>query len=199
MSNKHTPLHSQQELQRILDYDPITGMWRFKYRPDRSFRWNARYAGKIAGTVGLKSLYRTIDIDGKHYRSARLAWMYHYGIDPGELEVDHIDWVHDNDAIANLRLATPSQQISHFPRTVYAGAPVKRPYRGVVITPAGRWAARMILNKKTIYLGTFDTPELARDCYNRAASEHFGEFAILNGVHNVRLFGVFGEIALPSK
>lgn len=44
----------------------------------------------------------------------------------------------------------------------------------------GRWRARIMVERREISLGAFDTPEQAAEAYNRAAIEHFGQFAKLN-------------------
>ena len=39
------------------------------------------------------------------------------------------------------------------------------------------WHARIKVNKRSIHLGTFETPEEAFAAYMAAAIKHFGEFA----------------------
>lgn len=40
-----------------------------------------------------------------------------------------------------------------------------------------RRAARIGVNRKTLYLGTYDTPEAAHEAYTIAAQKHYGEYA----------------------
>ena len=47
-------------------------------------------------------------------------------------------------------------------------------------TPPGRFRARIIVNEKVHNLGTFATQEDAALAYNKAAIEHYGDFALLN-------------------
>jgi hypothetical protein len=49
--------------------------------------------------------------------------------------------------------------------------------KGMSIRPNGRYQARIRVDKKIIWLGTFDTPEEAHSAYVQAAKQHFGEFA----------------------
>lgn len=102
------PLPSQSKLKFLFNYDPLTGIFTYKEKPNPRFRDNA-----IAGTVkkrGKSKGRRFIKIDGQLFAASRLAWMYCYGKDPGELTIDHIDKDPGNDSIENLRLATRSQQ-----------------------------------------------------------------------------------------
>jgi hypothetical protein len=79
---------TQDYLKTRLQYDPLTGIFTWKLRPgnERTINsWNARYAGKEAGTIreinkdtGLS--YNFINLDGKICRAHRLAWFYEYGV-----------------------------------------------------------------------------------------------------------------------
>ncbi|TPL66647.1 hypothetical protein FJ949_09790 [Mesorhizobium sp. B2-4-1] len=50
-------------------------------------------------------------------------------------------------------------------------------FKGVTVTPKGRYVARIKARSKHIHLGVFDTPEQAHAAYCQAANTHFGEFA----------------------
>lgn len=54
-------------------------------------------------------------------------------------------------------------------------------YKGVRYTPkTGRWRGMIMVNRKNIHLGYFNTREQAAEAYNKAALKYFGEFAKLN-------------------
>jgi hypothetical protein len=93
-----------------LDYDPETGKFTWKARVVRSAddkRWNARYAGEVAGSIKNNG-YRRIGIDGKYYGAARLAWLIVHGEWP-QNEIDHINRIRTDDRIVNLRDVTPTE------------------------------------------------------------------------------------------
>jgi hypothetical protein len=96
---------------------------------------------------------------------------------PGML-VDHINGNGLDNRRSNIRLATPSQN------SVNRRFPNKTGFRGVHLNRKGRFVAGISSQSKTgarsQKLGTFDTAEEAARAYDRAASEKWGEFAILN-------------------
>jgi hypothetical protein len=100
------PLPSQAQLKELFDYDPETGELRWKIpRGNRS-------PGSLAGTLDDKG-YVFVRLFKKTYKAHRLIWVYVHGEDPSRLQIDHIDGVKSNNAITNLRLATPSQNIQN--------------------------------------------------------------------------------------
>lgn len=145
----------------ILSYDKETGLFTWMVSPRRGIA-----PGSVAGTVNLNG-YRIICIDGKKYRASRLAWFCAHGVWPNG-EIDHRDRNRLNDAIANLREATSSQQKANRSANNGRELPkgVKRRYH--------KFVAR--LGKK--HIGSFGTVEEARMAYLNAAREEFGEFSV---------------------
>ena len=80
----------------------------FDYRDGKLFNRHTRSAralkGNEAGSYDNKG-YRRIQINGKHYFTHRLVWLWHTGELP-DLYVDHINHIVDDNRIENLRLAT---------------------------------------------------------------------------------------------
>jgi hypothetical protein len=64
-------------VREVLDYDPQTGIFRWKERKEVPKFWNTKYAGKIAGS--LDDGYINIGINRMIYKAHRLAWFYVYG------------------------------------------------------------------------------------------------------------------------
>ena len=135
---------TQEALKSLLRYNPETGV--FVWLVDR--RGGAR-VGDIAGTIGDRG-YITIYVNRARYRAHRLAWFYHYGVFPTQL--DHINRDRADNRIANLREVTSSQNaknrgLNKKNKTGVNGVrfcPVRKKYR-----------ADIRVNYKTIYLGLF--------------------------------------------
>lgn len=89
-------------------------------------------------------------------------------------EVDHIHQNKLDNRISELRIATLSQ--NRMNRTMYRNN--KSGFKGVYQERhSGNWTASIRINRKTIHLGTFSTPELAYEAYCKAAKHYHGEFA----------------------
>ena len=164
---KAIPLPTLEELEQLLDYDPETGI----------FRWKISKGSMSAGAqTGIKKAHRyaMIRINGRSFLAHRIAWYLLYKEDPKELSIDHINGNgHDNRA-CNLRLATHSQNLCNR----IAQANNSSGYKGVCFHKASaKWAAAIHVKGRHLWLGTFPTPELAHMAYCKAAAELHGEFA----------------------
>jgi hypothetical protein len=153
---------TQSRLKELLDYQPLTGL----------FYWRN---GKVAGWDDASG-YIQISVNGRQYRAHRLAWLYMTGAWPNGL-IDHRDTNRSNNRWDNLRPATHSQN--------HANAPLRSDnssgFKGVCLhKKTGKYKAAIQVNRKSIYLGLFPTPELAHDAYVSAATKYFGDYARLN-------------------
>jgi len=117
----------------------------------------------VAGSKG----YLMGKIDGQGVRASRVAWVFITGAWPSEVEqIDHINGIVCDNRACNLRAASPTMN------TRNQKAYVKR--SGL---PAGvnknnkRYGARIQHKGKSIYLGSFDTPEEAGAVYLEAARQ----------------------------
>lgn len=154
---------TQAELKAMLYYNPETGMflWRNQRRPSIK-PWD------VAGAPMQKG-YVQIMINQCNYLAHRLAWLYMTGYWP-EDQIDHRDGVKDNNAWANLRSATGSENQQNQVR-----APASNKSSGLLgVTwskPAGKWAAQIKLRGKHVHLGLFEDKHLAHAAYVAAKRE----------------------------
>jgi len=163
---KAKPLPPLEELEHLLDYDPQTGIFKWKV-------WRGRpSAGRKAGCY--KSRYIYIRINKQDLLAHRIAWYLLNKKDPGSSSVDHINGNPSDNRACNLRIGTHSENL----RNRGAQANNKSGYKGVAFRKdTKKWTARITVNSHTVNLGCFSTPELAHMAYCKAAAELHGEFA----------------------
>ncbi len=102
------------------------------------------------------------------------------GIDDKKIIVDHINGNTLDNRKQNLRACTIAQNI----RNSKISKNNKSGYKGVCFYKRdGVWVASIVLNRETIYLGRFETPEAAAEAYDAASIKYHG----LNGVTNKEL------------
>ena len=155
-------------LEQLLTYAPETGLFYWKWREGTG----AQLAGSIAGSID-KDGYRVIKLDQKIYRAHRLAWLWMTGSWPAN-EIDHADLNKDNNAFANLRDATKSQNMQNMPCRPVSATGVK----GVQFDERrGRYYAKITAAGKKTWLGYHRNIEDAARAYASAANELHGKFA----------------------
>jgi hypothetical protein len=81
----------------------------------------------------------------------------------------------------NLRPATRTQQTANSSCAKKGGA-CQSQFKGVHLHHTGKWVARIHVNRKPVHLGMFVEETDAAFAYNKAATERFGEYALLNEV-----------------
>jgi hypothetical protein len=149
----------------VLSYDPITGVFTWRESSSRGVR-----IGSVAGNRTSRGYIR-ITISGKKYAAHRLAWLFVHGELP-DAEIDHINLNPSCNKISNLRVATRSQNNANRRSMSRTGG-----YKGVSQTPCGRFIAKCRVNGKQIYLGSFESAELAHKAYINCAAMIYGDFA----------------------
>ena len=70
-------LPPQAELHELLDYDPLTGILLWRYRPQELGSWNSRYAGKPALASKNKKGYLYGSLSGSTVRAHRVIWKWY--------------------------------------------------------------------------------------------------------------------------
>lgn len=93
------------------------------------------------------------------------------GLKVGE-QVDHKDCDSMNNRRDNLRIATNLENA----RNASLRKDNVSGFKGVT-KQDNKWMARIRVNRKSIYLGYFSTPQEAHEAYCNAATFYFGDFA----------------------
>lgn len=138
------------------NYDPETGEFTHKTSKFKS------HVGKRAGGLD-RNGYMHVKIGGTGYVAHRLAWLMVYGEIPSRF-LDHINGDRADNRIANLRLATQSEnnQNQRKARSDNKSTGIL----GVHYFPEGdKYRPRIMVDGKSIYLGLFDTEAEARASY----------------------------------
>lgn len=159
-------LPSVERIRSVLDYDPSTGVFRWKVNYSQARR------GDIAGSLNQYG-YRRITIDRLKLLAHHLAWFLVKGHWPSG-DVDHRNLKPDDNWIDNLRLATRSQNMGNTPvhRDNRSG------FKGVWLDKRrAKYCAQICVRGVKRSLGSYDTPEAAHAAYCAAAQNSFGDFA----------------------
>jgi hypothetical protein len=161
---------SQDQLREMFDYEPLTGVLRWKDRSEWSKQHRAKYSGTVAGTHDTNG-YIEVRFDKTAYQAHRLIWKWVYGTEPPD--IDHKNTVKDDNRLDNLRECT------HTDNTRNASGWSKKPLpKGVHLRPeTGRYRSIICVNHRNIHLGTFDSIDEAAAAYAEAAQRFHGEFA----------------------
>lgn len=170
-------LPSQEYLRQCFEYDPQTGVLRWRARPLEHFKrerdqaaWNAKFAGHIANTMHVRTGYQRVSVCGGRRAAHRVIWKMAYNEEPEE--IDHINRVRDDNRLVNLRAATVSQNRSNTPKRVSNKSGLKG-----VHACNGRWRAMIRQHGQGHHIGMFDTAEEAHAAYCDEARRRFGSFA----------------------
>ena len=102
-------------------------------------------------------------------------------------QVDHKDNCKTNNLAGNLRVVTNGQNARNNP---YRGG--TSIYRGVQLTPSGRWSASAKFNKKAFYIGIYDDEITAAIAYDRYLFNRFGREGILEELFQLNFPETYG-------
>jgi hypothetical protein len=175
---------TQAYLRECFDYDPETGILRWKVRPLAHFKnahgmnsFNAQHAERECRRPMPKG-YLTVNIAGRSYLVHRLVWKLTTGQEPTG-EIDHKNGVRDCNRWDNLRDATHQQTAINRGATVASRTGVK----GVHWDDSKRcYTVFITVGGRTKYCGRFDDIEAARQRQRAAEVEAHGAFAHQQGV-----------------
>ena len=169
------PDFTAHELRDMVNYDPETGSFTWKWSDLFSNRRNLQWGGKPAGSIEAQG-YVVLVIKGRNYKGHLLAWYHMTGEWPTE-QVDHRDTVRSNNAWDNLRPATNQEnQFNKGPNKNNRSG-----FKGVFLasnpTRSRPWMAKIRAEGKNVHLGYFETAELAQAAYYARAVQLAGDFA----------------------
>lgn len=148
----------------LFSYAPDTGVLTWK-KEVKCGATRVAPAGTVAGCLDGEG-YLVARTGRTGYRIHRLAWMLYYGEWP-KGAIDHIDGDRANNRIANLRVATNSENAQNQRKAM------KHNKLGIlgVSRVGGKYRTKVHLNGRDYYLGVFDTPEEAHEAYVKAKRE----------------------------
>jgi hypothetical protein len=148
---KSKPLPPLERLQELFDVN-TSGLLLYKTKAHHCSR---RKIGDEAGYLDHEG-YRKVFIDGGRYFAHRIVWFLMYNKDPGDMQVDHINMIKDDNNLSNLRLCNHAQNCLNVKLKPTNTSGI----RGVCFSPKGRkkhW--RAFYKRKS--LGWFATKEEA--------------------------------------
>jgi hypothetical protein len=156
-------MNSQKELLNIFEYDPFSGILKWKISRSNMIK------GSVVGCMH-QSGYKILTLQSKSYRLHRIIWIMLFGNIPNGFYIDHINGNKIDNRLENLRLATnnQNQQNRPAPKNNSSG------YRGVTWhKQMKQWMARICHNNKRTTIGFFDTAEDAYEAYKKEAKKLF--------------------------
>ena len=161
MTRAYKPVPTPAELWDLFELNPLTGQLFWRLIP--STKCNS--SGK-AGSLTVRG-YVQLTINQQKYWAHRIVRAWVDGKDPGKTVLDHADRNKSNNQPWNIRICTQSENLANISgRKGYYFCSKKRKY-----------AARINVNKKQVFLGYFSTAQEASACYNAAKCRLYGEFA----------------------
>lgn len=160
---------TQQILNELISYDPVTGNCHWKERDVKWFedgkypkerewkRWNSRHGLKHISTLD-KTGYIKVDLFGSSYLLHRIIWLYMTGEWPDQ--VDHIDGNRSNNSWDNLRSVT----IAENNRNAKIRKDNKSGVCGVYFKKRlNKWISSISIDGKTKHIGCYDSLEEAEE------------------------------------
>ena len=125
-----------------------------------------------------EQFYATVRVGGRRvYLHRVLLGVGQFSVQ--DVMVDHVNDDGLDNRRSNLRTCSNSQNQAK--RRLAVTVETYSTYRGVTWhKQRGRWQAGIKVNQKSLHLGLFDSETEAALAYDRAAIEHFGQFASIN-------------------
>ena len=153
--SKHEPLPPLEEVRELINYDPATGLLTWKQN---------RGKVKAGDRIGHKipNGYMAFGFNYTQLYCHRVAYYLHYGVDPGEFQVDHENQNRSDNRIENLRLVTQTQNQQN-----------RQQSKGFYFSKRkGKYISQIIVDGVKKHLGSFDCPLMAHLTYRDAKAQY---------------------------
>lgn len=156
------------ELVDLVSYDPLTGIFRWRY-----YRFRCPPAGAVVGSLNARGYLRTL-INKEFHFLHRLAWFYVHGVWPKDI-LDHANGVKTDNRIANLREADTRRNAYNRkrPRTNTSGVKGVQRYKN---GGWGVWIRNPQRGNKMTLFGVYPDFDSAVKVRREKAAEWHGEF-----------------------
>lgn len=155
-------------VREYLNYSPDTGEFTWKKVSSDKSKVGAR-----AGRPRSENGYWLVTLKGKTYYAHRLAWLHVYGAMPNK-HIDHVNGDKGDNRIANLRLASQSDNCANIRAKRDNTSGVKNVHW---CNTKRRWVAKVKHKGKTHHAGSFRDYQSAVSAAESARLDVHGEFA----------------------
>lgn len=147
---------TQDKLLEAFEYNPSNGELRYKHDSISGKR------GELA-TIKHSQGYLTVRINGKDYLAHRIVFFMSYGYFP--VQVDHINHIRTDNSLNNLREVSNRDNQLNTSLSINS----KTKINGVCLhKPTNKYRAYIMVDRKHIHLGLFNTVEEASLARNKA-------------------------------
>lgn len=161
-------LPSIDYLRKRLRYEPDTGKLFWLDYDGMPKYWLTRYAGKEAFTAAKPEGYRLGQISGLTFSAHRIAWAIYYDEWPDD-QIDHVNGVKDDNRISNIRVVNSQENHKNMPMQSNNTSGIT----GVTWDNRKRkWKAQIVVDRRCINLGYFNTLEEAAAVRKEAAIKY---------------------------
>lgn len=174
MAEKKLRSISQEKVKSLFSYSSKLGGLVYKKRHGRTANYMHRVPGTRAGFTHSRG-YRHVAIGRIQFKEHILVWIYFYGTVPKNMQIDHKNGVRDDNRISNLRLATSNNNQHNRGKNKNNSSGFKGVY-----WHQNKWKAVIMVNRKTIVIGSFDNAAKAGKAYDDAAKKLHGKYAKTN-------------------